>query len=164
MHIMNPEENNEEIRLVAIQGAIAAAVGIISRRTAQPLLQEREQRLAMLGERLSKALRLLENNVLEALTAVPAPSLPVEPASGIDEAQLISTIEKWQMRYRVGQEENEKMQRMLVTLKTRYEELQDENTALLALLEEEQKSRIRAQEVAQLVAGRLDGLLEMVGA
>jgi chromosome segregation ATPase len=84
---------------------------------------------------------------------------------GLNEEQLIATLEKWRTRYADVEKERDELQEMLVALKTRYEEIVRHNAALIKKSEQQEADYMRLLDTVDEVSGRLDislGLIEEV--
>ncbi len=86
-------------------------------------------------------------------------------SSGLNESQLIATLEKWRSRYTDVEKERDDLQEMLVGLKTRYEEVVRHNAALIKKSEQQEADYMRLLDTVDEVSGRLDislGLIDEV--
>lgn len=117
--------------------------------------------------RVSTSLATLERVVERALAhaAVTKHQVNASAEGGINEANLISTVEKWRTRYGAMERERDELQEMLVALKRHYEEVAKQNQELKSKLNEIEVNYNRLTDVVDEVDGRLDislGLIEEV--
>jgi prefoldin subunit 5 len=94
----------------------------------------------------------------------PAPAI-VQPESGLDEAELIASVDKWRSRFSAVEKERDELQEMLVALKRRYEDVAKQNHELTQKLTEKEVDYNRLADVVDEVNGRLDislGLIDEV--
>ena len=84
---------------------------------------------------------------------------------GLNESQLIATLEKWRSRFTDVEKERDELQEMLVALKARYEDMVRHNAVLVKKSEHQEAEYMRLLDTVDEVSGRLDislGLIEEV--
>lgn len=127
--------------------------------------------VARVSSSLATLERMVESVMAYAAQAQQHHSAPeaapasVQPESGLDEAELIASVDKWRSRFSAVEKERDELQEMLVALKRRYEDVAKQNHELTQKLTEKEVEYNRLADVVDEVNGRLDislGLIDEV--